>query len=61
MPRPFRRLTRVGPLGLALTAYDIWRRLPPKQRKQLLALAREHGPKVAARVIQARRRAGRRF
>ena len=56
MPRPYRLLTRrVGPLGLALTAYDIWRRLPPKQRKQLLALAREHGPRVAARVIQARR------
>ena len=58
MPRPFRLLTRrVGPLGLALTAYDIWRRLPPKQRKQLLSLAREHGPKVATRVVQARRRA----
>ena len=45
---------RAGPLGLALTAWDLWRRLPPKQRKQVLALARKHGPKVAARVLQAR-------
>ena len=55
MPRPLRLLTRrVGPVELALTAYDIWRRLPPKQRKQILALAREHGPRVAARVVRAR-------
>jgi len=45
---------RAGPLGLALTAWDLWRRLPPKQRRQLLNLARKHGPKVAARVFQAR-------
>jgi len=51
------RLTRrVGPLGLALTAWDLWRRLPPKQRKQILKVARKHGPKVAARVMQARAR-----
>jgi len=47
---------RPGPLGLALALYDVWRRLPPKRRKQLLNLAREHGPKVAARVVEARRR-----
>jgi hypothetical protein len=45
---------RVGPVGIALTAWDVWRRLPPKQRKQILALARRHGPKVAARVLRAR-------
>lgn len=54
MPR-FRTLgRRAGPLGLALTAWDLWRRLPPKQRKQVLDLARKHGPKVAARVLKAR-------
>jgi adenine/guanine phosphoribosyltransferase-like PRPP-binding protein len=37
---------RAGPLGLALTAWDLWRRLTPKQRKQLLKAARKHGPKV---------------
>jgi hypothetical protein len=47
----------MGPLGLALTAWDIWRRLPPRQRKQIVSIARKHGPKVAARVMQARARA----
>jgi hypothetical protein len=44
---------KVGPLGLALTAWDIWRRLPPRQRKQVLNIARKHGPRVAARVLRA--------
>jgi hypothetical protein len=47
---------RLGPVGVALTAWDIWRRLPPKQRKQVIAIARKHGPKVATRVLQARAR-----
>jgi hypothetical protein len=47
---------RIGPVGVVLTAYDIWKRLPPKQRKQMLDLARKHGPKVATRIMQARRR-----
>lgn len=51
MPRLTRRF---GPVGLALTAWDVWRRLPPKQRKQVLNLARKHGPKVASRALQAR-------
>jgi hypothetical protein len=53
-PRLSRRL---GPVGLALTAWDIWRRLPPKQRKQVLNVARKHGPKVASRVLKARAKA----
>ena len=44
---------RVGPIGIALTAWDIWRRLPPRQRKQILNIARKHGPRVAARVLRA--------
>ena len=47
---------RVGPVGVALTAWDIWRRLPPKQRKQVIAIARTHGPKVATRVLEAQAR-----
>jgi hypothetical protein len=48
---------RTGPIGLALTAYQIWRRLPPKQRKQALKLARKHGPKVvrAARNLRSKK------
>jgi hypothetical protein len=52
---------RPGPVGLALTLYDVWRRLPPKQRKQLVTLARKHGPTAARRVLefQRARRGGR--
>jgi hypothetical protein len=57
VPRPLRLLTRrAGPLGIALTAYDIWRRLPPKQRKQLVGLARKHGPRVASGALKRARR-----
>ena len=52
MPRLTKRL---GPVGIALTAWDIWRRLPPTQRKQILNAARKHGPQVASRVAQAGR------
>jgi len=51
---------RAGPLGLALTAYDLWRRIPPKQRAQLAKQMRKHGPRVARQLIErgaaARRR-----
>jgi hypothetical protein len=46
---------RPGPVGIAITLYDVWRRLPPKQRKQVLKLARKHGPKAAAKLIEFRR------
>ena len=31
---------KMGPIGLALTAYDIWRRIPPQHRRRLLQQAR---------------------
>ena len=43
-------LRPAGTIGVALTAWDLWRRIPPKQRKVLLAQARAHGPKVAKRA-----------
>ncbi|MGZ8717511.1 MAG: hypothetical protein ACXWYO_10415 [Gaiellaceae bacterium] len=46
---------RPGPVGIAITLFDVWRRLPPKQRKQVLTLARKHGPKAAAKLIEFRR------
>jgi hypothetical protein len=45
---------RPAPLAVALTLYDIWRRMPPKQRKQLMQLAQRHGPTVAAKVYGLR-------
>ena len=51
---------RLGPLGLALTLWDVYRRLPPKQRKLLLDLVRKHGPATAAKIMQMRRATKRR-
>jgi hypothetical protein len=58
---------RLGPLGLAITAYDVWRRLPPSYRRRLLEEGRRHAPTVAAqarsvlakgREARTRRRSG---
>ena len=57
MPRLRRLMTRrMGPVGLALTAYDIWRRIPPKHRRRLLKEARKHGPRIAKAAVNRRRR-----
>jgi hypothetical protein len=53
---PFRALRRVGPVGLALTAWDIWRRIPKQHRRAIVRQARRHGPKVAAKLMEQRRR-----
>jgi hypothetical protein len=53
------RRFRPTPWALTVAVWDIWRRLPPAQRKQLLKLARKHGPKLAtraAKVASSRRR-----
>ena len=47
MPKPVRP---VGTIGVALTAWDLWRRIPPKQRKLLLAQARKNGPRLAKKA-----------
>jgi hypothetical protein len=49
------RRLRPGPVGLALTIFDVWRRLPPKQRKQVVNLARKHGPAAAKKIVQLQR------
>jgi hypothetical protein len=57
MPRMTRLFGRkMGPIGLALTAYDIWRRIPPKHRRRLIAEARRHGPRLAKAAVERRRR-----
>jgi len=47
---------RMGPFGIALTAWDIWRRLPPKQRKRILDATRKHGPRIAAQARNQRKK-----
>ena len=58
MPRGTR--FRPGPVGIAIALFDVWQRLPPKQRKQALALARRHGPTAAAKIYALRRYSRRR-
>jgi hypothetical protein len=48
---------RFGPLGVALTLYDLYRRLPPKQRKQVLQFTRKHGPRIARAAFERGRAA----
>ena len=43
---------RAGAVGLVLTTWDVWRRIPPHHRKRLIAGARKHGPTVARLVNQ---------
>jgi hypothetical protein len=51
------RLTRrLGPAGTALMLWDIWRRLPPQQRRWLVQQGRTHGLRVAKTTLDARRR-----
>jgi hypothetical protein len=52
----FSSLRRAGPIGLALTAWDIWRRIPKKHRRAILYQARKHGPTVATKLMQQRQR-----
>lgn len=39
---------KLGPVGLAVTAWELWRRLPPEYRRQITAATRKHGPRLAA-------------
>jgi hypothetical protein len=58
MPRPFWMVgRRAGAIGIALTAYDIWRRIPPAQRRQILSMTRKHGPRIAANAVKRGRAA----
>ncbi len=59
MPR--RKLSRgLGPLTAALTAYDLWLRLPPRQRRWAMQQARLHGPRLAKQAFEAQRKRRRR-
>jgi hypothetical protein len=50
------RIGPAGTIGAALTAWDLWRRIPPKQRKILLAQARIYGPRLVKMAYTAGRR-----
>jgi hypothetical protein len=47
---------RMGWWGIALTAWDLWRRIPKRHRKRMLAELRRHAPTVARSVTRNARR-----
>ena len=56
MRRAHRLFTRrIGPVGVVLAAWDIWRRIPPKHRRRIVAQARKHGPRLAKAAAAKRR------
>ena len=50
-----------GPVGLALTAVDVWRRLSPRQRRVIMGQAKKqakkYGPRVAEQALRSARTA----
>ena len=42
-----------GAVGMAFTAWDLWRRLPPRQRRWVFKQARKHGPRIAKQALAA--------
>ena len=51
MPR-----ARLGPVAVVLAVYDVWRRLPAAQRRQVLDVTRKHGPRLASQALKRARR-----
>ncbi|HEV8603663.1 MAG TPA: hypothetical protein VGQ68_09760 [Gaiellaceae bacterium] len=61
MPRIRRMLgRRIGPMGIALTAIDVWRRIPPRHRRRIVAETRKQLPRLAKKAAASRRRRRRR-
>jgi hypothetical protein len=38
---------RLGPIGIALTAYDVWRRIPKQYRRRIVSEVVKQGPRLA--------------
>ena len=47
---------RPGPIAMAMTAMDLWRRLTPAQRRKIMAMVRRHGPTVVTKTAEFSRR-----
>ncbi len=55
MPGP-KIASRAKPAAAAFMLWELWWRLPPQQRRFVLAQARRHGPKAAKGALKAVRR-----
>ena len=54
-PMPRSPRTRFGPVGTALLLWDVWRRLPPRQRRWVVDQARLYGPRVVKQAMDAQK------
>jgi hypothetical protein len=54
MPKRYRR--RPFAWATALLVWDIWRRLPPEQRKTVVMTVRRHGPRLAKQTFGGRKK-----
>jgi hypothetical protein len=52
---PPRLSRRLGPFGTALMLWDVWRRLPPRQRRWVVDQARMHGPRLVKQAMDAQK------
>jgi hypothetical protein len=46
---------RLGPVGTAFLVWDVWRRLPPQQRRWVMTQARTHGPRIVKHAVDAQK------
>jgi hypothetical protein len=53
------RKLRPGPIAVTVALFDLWKRLSPQQRRQVMAMSRRHGPGGAEKATELRRRARR--
>jgi len=51
---------RPGPIAVTVALMDMWKRLTPAQRRQVMAMVRRHGPTVMAKATELGRRRPRR-
>ena len=51
----FRNLRRPGAVGVALTAWEIWRRLPQEHRDAMLKQAGKYSSKLVEQLRATRR------
>ena len=42
---------------MAITAYDMWRRLSPRQKRIVMQQVKQHGPKIAGQAARSARAA----
>jgi hypothetical protein len=55
VPKVSRLVFRRSTVALAFSAYRMWRRLPPKQRRQIIEQTRKHGPRIAKKAVATAR------